>query len=235
MKRVGHKGADLIAPGNTMASFDAALGIGVDMIEFDVMPISDGRLVLAHDQEDATGRTPLTLDEGLDHLAGDAFAGIELDVDMKAPGYEREVADGLRQRGLEERALVSSHYPRSLERIGALMPGVPRGLSVPRVRRDWTRTVLAVPAYGALGYYRARLPRRMGAALRSGLCEAVMAHWQVVTPALVRSVQAAGGALYVWTVDDVSRMRRLATLGVDGIITNDPRLFRLLADLAETA
>ena len=38
LRRVGHKGADHIAPGNTLASFDAALAAGVDMIEFDVLP-----------------------------------------------------------------------------------------------------------------------------------------------------------------------------------------------------
>ena len=38
LKRIGHKGADLIAPGNTLASFDAALAAGVDMVEFDVLP-----------------------------------------------------------------------------------------------------------------------------------------------------------------------------------------------------
>ena len=37
LKRIGHKGADLIAPGNTLASFDAALAAGVDMVEFDVL------------------------------------------------------------------------------------------------------------------------------------------------------------------------------------------------------
>ena len=50
LRRVGHKGADLIAPGNTYASFDAALEAGVDMIEFDVLPERDGdRLLVAHD------------------------------------------------------------------------------------------------------------------------------------------------------------------------------------------
>ena len=53
VKRVGHKGADLVAPGNTVASFEAALEHGVDMIEFDVLRLRDGRLVLAHDYEDA--------------------------------------------------------------------------------------------------------------------------------------------------------------------------------------
>jgi len=38
MLRIGHKGADLIEPGNTLASFDAAVHHGVDMIELDVLP-----------------------------------------------------------------------------------------------------------------------------------------------------------------------------------------------------
>ena len=53
LKRIGHKGADLITPGNTLASFDAALEAGVDMVEFDVLPEHSrrlpARLVLAHD------------------------------------------------------------------------------------------------------------------------------------------------------------------------------------------
>ena len=66
MRRIGHKGADLIEPGNTRASFDAALAHGVDMIELDVLPERSadavGRLILAHDYEDAGERTPLTLE-----------------------------------------------------------------------------------------------------------------------------------------------------------------------------
>ncbi len=75
IRRVGHKGADHVAPGNTFESFQAALDLRVDMIEFDVLRLKDGRLVLAHDPEDAHGRTPHTLDEGLDHFADEAYAG----------------------------------------------------------------------------------------------------------------------------------------------------------------
>jgi len=52
-----------------------------------------------------------------------------------------------------------------------------------------------------------------------------MAHWRVVTPRLVRAVREGGGELYVWTVDDPARIAKLTAMGVDGIITNDPRLF----------
>ena len=43
MRLVGHKGADLIAPGNTLESFKAAVEAGVDTIEFDVIWLRDAR------------------------------------------------------------------------------------------------------------------------------------------------------------------------------------------------
>ena len=88
IRRVGHKGASLIAPGNTLASFDAALAAGVDMIEFDVLPAhGSGELILAHDARAARGDPP-TLEDGLAHLASPAFEGLDFDVDLKATGYE---------------------------------------------------------------------------------------------------------------------------------------------------
>jgi glycerophosphoryl diester phosphodiesterase len=223
--RVGHKGADHVAPGNTIESFEAALAHSVDMIEFDVLRARDGRLVLAHDWEDAEGRECLTLEEGLDHFAGEAYNGVQLDVDLKLPGYEREVVDGLRARGLAGRSLISTAWVESLEALGRLAPGVPRGWSIPRVRRDWTRTPLAPIAYAVLIWWRVRMPGRAAALLRAGACEAVMAHWMLVTPRLARAVRNAGGELYAWTVDDTRRIASLEALGVDGVITNDPRLF----------
>jgi glycerophosphoryl diester phosphodiesterase len=222
---VGHKGADLVAPGNTEESFQAALDAGVDEIEFDVLRLRDGRLVLAHDYKDAAKREPLTLEEGLDHFAGEAYAGVQLIVDLKLPGYEREVVDGLAERGLSEQVLISSMYLESLRVLRELAPDVPRAWSVPNVKRDYTRSWLALPAFAVLQVLKARMPGRAGALLRSGGCQALMSHWRLVTPRLLRAVHGAGGQLYVWTVDDPERIRALERLGVDGVITNDPRLF----------
>jgi glycerophosphoryl diester phosphodiesterase len=231
VRRVGHKGADLIAPGNTLASFDAALQAGVDMIEFDVLPErGTDRLILAHDYEDAGGRAPHTLAEGLDHLSGDAFAGIELDVDLKLPGYELEVVQALRDRDLLGRSLICSQYRESLAVIRAAAPGVKLGWSVPKLERDpFRHPALAVVARVGLIAYRAALPSRAVRAIRSGACDAVMAQWRLITPRLVRAVTGAGGELYVWTVDDAPRVRSLKALGVTGVITNDPRLFTAVA------
>lgn len=226
LKRVGHKGAEHVTPGNTVASFEAALEHGVDMIEFDVLRLRDGRLVLAHDYEDAAEREPLTLEEGLDHFAGEAYSGVELDVDLKLPGYEREVLDGLSARGLVERALISSTYPESLDAIGRLDPSARRGLSVPRVRNDPTRSRWRKPFALALALVARRIvPVRAARMLRAGRFEALMIHWRLMSPRLVRAVHEAGGQVYVWTVDDPARIARLSALGVDGVISNDPRLF----------
>jgi glycerophosphoryl diester phosphodiesterase len=229
VRRVGHKGAADIERGNTLASFDAALRHGVDMIEFDVLPEhSDGtgRLLLAHDYEVVRNDSPLTLQEGLEHLAGEEFAGVELDVDVKLPGYGRRVLDALREFGLIERSLISSMFPDDLDFIRGLEPAVRVGWSVPRVRRDYTTDALTViPALAMLTGYRALLPRRARTALAAGRFDAIMAHWRLVTPALLRAVAAGGGQLYVWTVDDAVQIARLSAMGVDAIITNDPRLF----------
>jgi glycerophosphoryl diester phosphodiesterase len=230
MRRVGHKGADLIAPGNTFASFDAAAAAGVDMIEFDVLPEpGTGRLVLAHDYGDAARRAPHTLQEGLEYLAADAFAGIEFDVDLKGPGYEIAVVEALREHGLLERSLISSQYRSSLARIRAHDPSVRLGWSVPKLKRDPFRSpASALLAAAGLPVLQAVLPALAAAAIRAGRCDALMAQWRLVTPRLVRSVREAGGELYVWTVDEVPRLRTLDRLGVTGVITNDPRLFGAL-------
>jgi len=228
-RRVGHKGADLIVPGNTRESFDAALVAGVDMIEFDVLPErpdGSGGLVLAHDYEAARLAAPLSLAEGLDHLAGSPFGAVALDVDLKLPGYEAEVLESLRSRGLVERSLVSSTFPESLDRLRALEPTLRVGWSVPRARRDYTAGWLTLlPALVVLGVWRRRLPAQAFAALSAGRFDAIMAHWRLVNPALVAAVRRGGGELFAWTVDDAERIASLSALGVDAIITNDPRLF----------
>jgi glycerophosphoryl diester phosphodiesterase len=231
LRRVGHKGADLIAPGNTYASFDAALAAGVDMIEFDVLPEKRGdRLLLAHDYEDAARRSPHTLEEGLAHLASEPFTGIELDVDLKLPGYELRVLEALRAYEVLDRALISSQYRSSLAIIRAAEPDVRLGWSVPKLRRDPFRSrTTALAALPVALFARMILPRKAQAAVNAGLCDGLMVHWRLVTSRLVRRVREAGGEVYVWTVDDLARVQELEALGVTGVITNDPRVFTALA------
>jgi glycerophosphoryl diester phosphodiesterase len=228
-RRIGHKGAGHIAPGNTLAGFDAALAHGCDMIEFDVLPErpdGSGELLLAHDYEDLRGRSVLTLEEGLDHLCGAAFARVELNVDLKLPGYEARVVKALRERDIEDRVLISTMEEVSLPAVREASSVVRLGWSVPRVRRDylshWATRPLALATVRVL---RRSVPRAVARRLHRGEIDACMSHFSLVTPRFVSTVQQAGGELYVWTVDDADRIRRFEAMGVAGITTNDPRLF----------
>ncbi|HWH93775.1 MAG TPA: glycerophosphodiester phosphodiesterase [Baekduia sp.] len=232
VRRIGHKGADHIAPGNTLASFDAALAHGCDMVEFDVLPERDdagrdtGRLILAHDFKDAASREPLTLEQGLDHLAGDAFAAVDLDVDLKTHGYEERVIAALRARGMERRTLVSTMEVVSLSVLRRASDAVRIGWSVPKVKRNYLAHPATKPlALATIQVLRRTVPRAVTRAMRAGEIDAVMSHFSLVTPHFVRAVGRAGGELYVWTVDDARRIRRFEAMGVTGVITNDPRLF----------
>ena len=166
--------------------------------------------MIAHDFEDAERVGALELADALDHLADAAYARLELDVDLKLPGYEREVVEALDRRGMSARALVSTVWAESLDRLGELRPGLRRGWSVPRARRDYTQgRATALPAHVMLAYGRRALPRRATAMLRAGRCEAVMAYHRLVNPALLAAVHREGGRLFVWTVDEAEPMRRL--------------------------
>jgi glycerophosphoryl diester phosphodiesterase len=231
LRRVGHKGADLIVPGNTLASFDAAVAAGVDMIEFDVLPErGTDRLLLAHDYADAAKRTPHTLEEALAYLGSARFDGIEFDLDLKLPGYEQAVLGHVRDAQLSDRVLISTQYRSSLELIRASEPGVRLGWSVPKIKRDPFRSrTTAVAALAMVRALRLVLPGRAAAAINAGLCDALMVHWRLVTARLVSRVRAVDGEIYVWTVDELSQLAELEALGVTGVITNDPRLFGELA------
>ena len=127
-------------------------------------------------------------------------------MDLKLPGYEREVVEGLRERGLVDRALISSHYPESLDLVRELAPGMRRGWSVPACRRDYTKSrLLAVPAYAVLQLVRAGLPGQAARAIASGRVRGADGPPAAGEPRAGGAVHGAGGQLYVWTVDDAER------------------------------
>jgi glycerophosphoryl diester phosphodiesterase len=239
LRLVGHKGADLIAPGNTLESFRAAVDAGVDTIELDVLWRPDGHprlpeaerspLVVAHDWHDAERRTPLTLEETLDAFAQAPLDGVEIDLDIKLPGREPEIVEAVRERGLLERAMVSTMEISTLNRIRKLEPGLRRGWTYPKVRRDWSSKRWARgPMLAALGVMRQRLPGLAARELPRMGVEAMWVYHPLVSARLARITKIARVELIAWTVDDLPRMRKLAQAGVNGLCSNDPRLFAQL-------
>jgi glycerophosphoryl diester phosphodiesterase len=219
--RIGHRGAAALAPENTLRSIERALEVGVDMVEVDVVPLADGTLVLAHDPPGETGDLP-TLDEALAFVAD---RSVQVMLDVKGPGYERALVEAVRRAGLVERTLVSSCYPETVRLLGGLEPGLRRGLTYPFDRLGISSRRFLRPAVrGALGTLRATLPLRIGRLLARADASVATLNYTVISAAVVRSCHARGAQVLAWTVDDPVVAARLAALGVDGMISDDPRI-----------
>jgi glycerophosphoryl diester phosphodiesterase len=243
--RVGHKGAAALEPETTLRSLQRAVDLGCDLVEFDVLALRDGTLVLAHSDDllevshgAVDGRVASqtlrrlrevapelpTLDEALELLR--AADGIGLHVDLKWHGYEAAAAQAIRRHGLVDRTVVSSVHRRSLQALAALEPALTRGFTYPYDRRGVSRRPLLAPATAAaLVALRRALPPRIGRLLELARASVAMLHHGVVSPAAVARAHDRGAAVFAWTVDDEAAFRRVLAAGVDGVVTNDPLIF----------
>lgn len=244
--RIGHRGAAALAPENTLRSFRAAHEAGVDLIEFDVLDLPRGPLVLAHsDHLDevshgaAQGRVRErslaelralapelpTLDEALAFFVEEA-PGVGVHVDLKLRTRLGELAASLRRHGLERRTVVSGVHVPSLRTLAREAPAVRIGFTYPEDRLSVSRRPHLWPVVGlGLAAMRASVPYRLARLARVAGATALMLQHRLVTPLAVERAHSHAVAVLAWTVDDAAEIARVAEAGVDGVITNDPRLF----------
>jgi glycerophosphoryl diester phosphodiesterase len=105
-------------------------------------------------------------------------------------------------------------------------PRLRLGWTYPKVSRDWNSKRWARPGVlAALFAMRRRLPRIAERRLPRLDVQAMWVYWPLVTRRLVDTARSAGVDVIAWTVDELERMHRLRALRVDGICSNDPRLF----------
>ncbi len=203
---LGHRGAHGIksVSENTFAAFDRALADGCDGFEFDVRITSDGVPVICHDArfrgiEIARASEKQCaelprLEQVLERYADRAF----LDIELKVQGLENVTADLLKKYLPRRGFVVSSFLPMVLRALNAQHPEMPLGLICEEERQlvRWSQ-----------------LPVKY-----------LIAQRDLVTPAVLRERKDAGKKLLVWTVNSPEDMRRFRQLGVDGIISDDPKL-----------
>ncbi len=244
--RIGHRGAAALAPENTLDSFRAAIDVGVDLIEFDVLDLKNGPLVLAHsDHLDevshgaASGRVRSrslealrevapnlpTFDEALAFFVDEA-PEIGLHVDLKLKTRLDELAGALRRHGLEERTVISGFHVPSLRAVARAAPRVRVGITYPEDRLSISRKPYLWPIVSlGLSSMRASVGLRLPRIARNVGATAVMLEHRLVTETSVAKCHAAGLPVLTWTVDEPEDLKRVVTAGVDGVITNDPRIF----------
>lgn len=243
---IGHRGAADLAPENTLRSLRAALAAGVDLIEFDVLALASGDLVLAHSDDlfevshgTARGRVRdlslsalreiapdlPTLDDALSFFVEEAPA-VGLHVDIKSDGIEEKVVRALDAHGLAERALITSGRFEVVHRFALLDPRIRIGYTFPEDRHKISkRPGGAILVWAGLHWVRPLTPffvtRLLG---RSGATALSLQH-TLATKAVVDRAHRLGAPVIAWTVKKPDDLARVVAAGVDAVVLNDPRMF----------
>lgn len=231
---IGHRGAAALAPENTLAGIRTAQEIGVKWVEFDVTLLGDGTPVLSHDEhldrctnlsgplsylnaldlaklDAGSWFDPLWHNEPMPHLMDALLLCEELDlgVNLEIKPYASEpeqIATILHQ-------VISAYWQQ------------PEKLLLSCYEHDVLAAYRALDQQAALGLLFDHLPAHW--LLKAQALQATSIHcdWQLISQQDIQTIKSAGFQLYCYTCNDATSTKHLFAQGVDGIFTDDPRLF----------
>lgn len=224
-KNIAHRGYSARYPENTMLAFEKALGTGCDGIEFDIHLSKDRRIVILHDEaldrttdghgyiKDYTfdglrrldagqGQRIPTLEEYFDLVGSRSIlTNIELKNSVfRYEGMEEMAIKAVRDRGLASQVIFSSFNHYSILKCKELAPEIRCGFLT------WSWFIEA-------GAYTAK----------HGV-ECIHPEYNSLTEEAIREIRGNGRGINAYTVNTRQDMERLVSLGVEGIITDDPAL-----------
>jgi glycerophosphoryl diester phosphodiesterase len=225
---LGHRGARHAAPENTFAAFDLALGEGADGVELDVRLDGDARVIVLHDA------TLARVSEGTEPREAEALAAALLDRVDVGRGERVPLLGDVLAWSRDHGARVNVELKRDVRRPLALLEGVVR--AVRRATRSEELVLFSSFHPGFVAALAVGLPRHARAWLvhdrqrvlkRAPLFHALGAdgvHPQhtLVTARSMARFKRSGALVNTWTVNDPNEARRVAELGVDGIVSDSP-------------
>jgi len=229
---IAHRGASKAAPENTLGAFRRAAEQGVWWVEFDVSLLGDGTPVIHHDATldrctnrtgaladlgiadlasiDCGGGEPLpTLEQGLDLIEElGLFANLEMKIHGEPAGQMATMVAPLLQARpwSTERVIVSSFSTAELDRMHALVPGLPLAVLFREPPDDWTA-----------------IADRLSAA-------ALHVRFDYLTSGLIAAARRRGMDIRTFTVNDPIAVTPFREYGISGVITDHPPFYLEDAD-----
>jgi len=193
---IGHRGARALVDENTLESLLKAVELGVDMVEFDIQRTRDGVYKL----RTKSGYTPPTLEEVFQALKPLGVSMI-LDIKVKDPDCIPDIYQLVEKYGLGDRVVYESSYPKIAKAIEKFKPEL-----VSAIYPAWPRSAFwFAQAYGL---------------------DCISLYWPFAGPLYVKIAQDNGYKVMVWTINKKKWIKWFESkLKVDGIMTDDPRLF----------
>jgi glycerophosphoryl diester phosphodiesterase len=216
---VGHRGAALLEPENTLRGFRRAIELGVDYVECDVHLTTDGQLAVIHDDTvdrttDGHGPVNSFSMEGLRRL--DAGQGeriptlaevlavtrdhVRVLIELKGAGVEAVAVETVRAAGMTEQVIFTSFHLERIQKVREIDPALTTGAIFSQPPPDACDQAIAAGA------------STMGI------------HHRNLTADFLREARARGFVVRAWNPDTEPEMEAMVDLGVDGIGSNRPDL-----------
>lgn len=232
---IAHRGASAYYPENTMAAFKGAVEMGAEMIELDVMMSKDGVPVAFHDAKlnnHSNGKGLISnhtlselkkLDAGswfnprfsdqkiptLEEVLAFASGKIALNIEIKTEAVSDQLKGGVeekslqlvREYGMEDHVLFSSFDYRAISHLKELEPKISAALLYNNNRSN------------------RRLPHELVSQYKA---DAFNCSYRQLKRKWIADLRDHNIPNFIYTVDKVSKMRKLIAAGVTGIFTNKP-------------
>jgi glycerophosphoryl diester phosphodiesterase len=216
MLKIGHRGAKAHEPENTLRSFQAAMSLGVDAVELDVRKTKDNKLVVMHNADvnkttngegsvneltleqikklttDKGEKIP-TFAEALDFIDEQ----VKILVELKETGYEKQVLDLIKKKGLLKNVIIISFHEDTLQKIREIDADVEIGLIYVR-HKNPIQAALDMKAQYLLPLYR------------------------FIHSANVKKAHENDLKVIVWTINNKEEVAEYNKKGVDGIASDKP-------------
>ena len=226
---IAHRGASYYFHENTTESFEAAIDMRAEMIEFDVRRTADGVLVVHHDfefagveiqtmsktqleeAEESAGYSIPTLVEVLELCRGK----VPLDIELKEPGYEEQVLETVLDILEPDNFIVTSFFDGVLGKIKELDSSVRTGLLIGNNPR-WQLIARLFPGTRA---------RRAGA-------DVLIVSQKLLKYGFLSTTKKLGLPVWVYTLNNRKELWKYIADGrVRGIFSDRPDVALFLRDL----
>ena len=248
---IAHQGGEWLRPSNTLAAFDNAMELGVDVLEMDIHQTQDGVIILMHDAtvDRTTDGSGAIKEMSFDEIRALDAGYYWTDDDGATYPYRGQ---GIQVPTLEE---LFQRYPdmRMNIEIKQETPSMVRPFcqlihdynmqdkilvatfhqaTVEEFREDCPDVITSMVEpeiqlfFGLNAAYLGALFQAPGTAFQVPLTSSlpVIGEVDVITERFVRVAHSHNIQVHAWTINDPAEMERLIALGVDGIITDRPDL-----------